>query len=255
MKFSFIFIFMQGMAFVYVDSFMWKKLFNVSDWFSWPVLTCIILCLVILFLICFNLLQRRNQNKSISQIEAEQNEAHKHLELIENQTVNLLMEKYKMLSDICEIELELISKTKELEQLIIDKNSLMVQSELICQKCKTFEVSTETSQQEDRDLQYVILEDLSRLFSKQTSNDNLWAEKFKKLNKSFIDKIIEKGGGDLSVSYLKYCICFAIGMTTNEIADCFNIEQASVHMLRYRLKKKIGLNNEDDLNKYLQGYL
>jgi len=43
---------------------------------------------------------------------------------------------------------------------------------------------------------------------------------------------------DLSPVKVKYCICFAIGMSDSDIAQCFCVELRSVHMARHRLKSK-----------------
>lgn len=155
------------------------------------------------------------------------------------------------LSDFRLKELELIGKTKDLEQLYKDKEELDKQVELFRQKVEAIEATIEKEEQEEGDIQYVITDDLKRLFAKQTSLTN-YLENLEKLNKSYVDTIIAISHENLSVSYLKYCVCFAIGMGIGEVADCFNIEQASVHMIRYRLKKKFGLSNDDDLSQFLQ---
>ena len=170
----------------------------------------------------------------------------------EEQTVKMQLEKFMALSDFRLKELELIGKTKDMEQLSEDKKELDKQVEQFRQKVEAYELSLEKETQQNRDLQHVIIEDLRRIFSRQMSSDHKYFEKLAALNKSFTDLINEKSDRRLSVSYLKYCVCFAIGMGTNEVADCFNIEQTSVHMIRYRLKKKFGLSNDDDLGRFLQ---
>ena len=249
------FIFIQNVTFVYADSFTEAKLFDDSNWFSLPFLICLLLCIIILSLICYHLLNRLKKNRRIAMIDAACKEAQQKLKEIEEQAVILDMEKYRALSDVRLKELELISITKELEQLHNNKDELEEQLELIQKKYEAYEVLTEEEKHKNVDLQFVILEDLRRLFSKHTSGENKWIRNLGIINKSFIDSINERGGGNLSVSNLKYCICFTIGMTTSEIAECFNIEQASVHMIKYRLKKKFSLRNEDDLEFFFQHQL
>jgi hypothetical protein len=45
-----------------------------------------------------------------------------------------------------------------------------------------------------------------------------------------------------------------MNLTNGEIAGILNIESKSVKMAKYRLKKKIGLNDEQDMNSYLQTF-
>jgi len=214
------------------------------------ILACALLCLTSLFLIFFLQFKKRNLNSQIALIDAEREETKLKVKLKEEQTVKMQLEKYMALSDFRLTELELIGKTQELEQLYKDKEELDKQVELFRHKVEAYEVSIGLEEQEGSDKQSVIMEDLKRLFSRQS--DTKYAENLEMLNKSFIDHIIEKCNGSLSVSYLKYIVCFAIGMGTNEVADIFNIEQSSVHMIRYRLKKKFRLSNDDDLSQFLQ---
>ena len=157
------------------------------------------------------------------------------------------------LSDFHLKELEIIGKTKDLEQIYKDKAELDKQVELFRQKVEAYELSIEKEEKEEgSDIQFVIKEDLRRLFSRQIPADPKNTLKLEQLSKSFIDKICTLCEGNLSLSYLKYCVCFAIGMGSNEVSECFNIEQSSVHMIRWRLKKKFGLSNDDDLNQFLK---
>ena len=219
------------------------------------VLACALLCVSIFFLLFFVQLKKRNLKNQLAFIDAEREETKLKVKLKEEQTVKMQLEKFMALSDFRLKELELIGKTKDLEQLYKDKEELDMQVELFRQKVETFEEQIDKEIHESSDLQYVITEDLRRLFSRQQSEYGKYFEKLEKLHKSYIDAINTRSNGSLSLSYLKYCVCFALGMGSNEVAECFNIEQTSVHMVRYRLKKKFGLTNDDDLNQFLQEQL
>jgi len=216
------------------------------------ILACALLCLSTFFLLFYLHFKKRNLNSQLALIDAEREETKLKVKLKEEQTVKMQLEKYMALSDFRLKELEIIGKTKDLEQLYKDKEALDNQVELFRQKVEAFEAQIEEETQEGSDLQYVITEDLRRLFSRNTAEYNKYIENLETLNKFYIDIINEKSDEKLSVSYLKYCVCFAIGMTSNEVAECFNIEQTSVHMIRYRLKKKFGLGNDEDLSQFLQ---
>ncbi|MDR2774457.1 MAG: hypothetical protein LBC19_06895 [Tannerella sp.] len=108
----------------------------------------------------------------------------------------------------------------------------------------------------DYDTHNVIVEDLKRLINKQLKNSlkNEYIRNIERLSDSYIETFRKKCNESLSVSYLKYCVCFAVGIGIAEVAECFCIELSSVHMIRYRLKKKFGLRNDDDLDLFLQKY-
>ena len=215
------------------------------------ILACTLLCFATLFLIFYFELKKRNLKSQIALIAAQREEAELKVKLQEEQTVKMQLEKYMALSDFRLKELEIIGKTKDMEQLYKDKEELDKQVELFRQKVEEFEVSVEQEQQESSDIHYIVMEDLRRLFSRQPSGSK-YIEKLEQLNKSYIGSISKKCVGKLTITYLKYCVCFALGMGSNEVSECFNIEPSSVYMMRSRLKKKFGLGNDDDLSRFLQ---
>lgn len=213
---------------------------------------CILLCLATILLLLLIRSKKKNLNRQIALIYAEREEAKLKLKLKEEQTVKMQLERYEVLSDFHLKEMELIGKTKDLEQLYVDKKALDKQVELYHQKVEAYEATVEKGEQTNYDKQNVIMEDLRRLISRQMPEGNNYIENLELLNKSYINDLCEKSDGNLSVSYLKYCICFAVGMGISDVAECFNIELSSVHMIRYRLKKKFGLGNDDDLGLFFQ---
>jgi hypothetical protein len=49
--------------------------------------------------------------------------------------------------------------------------------------------------------------------------------------------------GSISQTNIKYAICFFIDMKTQDIGQLFNVTQASVRTVKYRIRKKFGKNN------------
>jgi hypothetical protein len=214
------------------------------------VLACALLCLTMLFLVLLLWFKKRNLNSQLKLIDAEKEEINLQVKLKEEETVKMQLERYIALSDFRLKELEIIGKTKDLEQLYKNKEELDKQVELFRQKVEALEATFKNDNPESNDLQDVITEDLRRVFARQQPLIK-YIEKLETLYKSYIETIIGLSCENLSVSYLKYCVCFAIEMGISEVAECFNIEQSSVHMIRYRLKKKLGLGNDDDLSAFL----
>ena len=204
-----------------------------------------------LFYIKRKSLRQRSNLEKLAKDEAELK-----LKLKNEQTNKDLLEKYEVLSDFHLKEMNLIGKSKELEQLEIEKKELDEQVELFTKRIAEHEQSILMRQVErKKPLMYdIIKEDLEQLIRKHSyhDNDGDYIHLLSTINDSYIYNLKEKYDGNISVQYIKYCICFAIGMEINEVADCFSIEQASVHGLRYRLKKKFGLEIEDNLELFLK---
>lgn len=73
------------------------------------------------------------------------------------------------------------------------------------------------------------------------------------LNPDFIKSINEKSQQKLTNLDLKYCSYLKLGMTTNQIAQILNVEIQTVRTFKYRLKRKIGLEKDEDLDLFLKG--
>lgn len=215
---------------------------------------CLLLCLVTLFFYLFVRSKKRSINGQIALIDVEKEETKLKLKLKEEKAIKVQLEKYEVLSDFHLKEMELIGKDMDLEQLYRDKEDLDKQVELYRQKLEAYELLNDRDGKNDLYTYNILVEDLKRLINKQLPDKGGYIEKLERLNKSYLDALNEKSVDNLSISYLKYCICFAIGMDISDVAECFNIEQSSVHMLRYRLKKKFGLgnNSDDNLDLFLQ---
>ena len=82
-----------------------------------------------------------------------------------------------------------------------------------------------------------------------------WAnyiKNFNLLHSRFLDRLTKKHP-DLTASEIKL-ICFVItGLSNKEIAGIFSVEPESVKKARYRLKKKLHIPEEENLNTYLLG--
>jgi len=145
-----------------------------------------------------------------------------------------------------------------IEQLINDKASLEKQNEEYMQKINEYEHINEKQQEQlkERDLlSLMFIDDIIKIINKKIPKKEDYIELLKRIDKQFIYSLKSIYEGNLSIPNLKYCICFAIGMDVGEVSECFSIEQSSVHQVRYRLRKKFGLNNKDDLDVFLKQQL
>ena len=73
------------------------------------------------------------------------------------------------------------------------------------------------------------------------------------VDKNYSKKLMEKHP-KLTQNDLRMCTLLRINMSTKEIASLLNISTRGVEQGRYRLKKRLELNNEDDLIKYISTF-
>ena len=85
----------------------------------------------------------------------------------------------------------------------------------------------------------------------KSENDwTLFKMYFEQINRSFIDNLKEINP-DLTENEVRLCALFKIGMSLKETASIMNISPNSVKNARHRLKNKLGLTAEDDLNAFI----
>ena len=198
---------------------------------------------------------KKNSIRRSALIKAEKEEAELKLKIKEEQAVKAQLEKYEILSDFRMKEIELEGKNKAMEQLLKDKDELDRQIEEYTQKINEYELDNEKNQDLEKDenhLKQLYMDDIVKLINKKLSKKSEYVELIRRIDGQYVNALRGLYNGNLSISYIKYCVCFAVGMEIGEVSECFSIEQSSVHMLRYRLKKKFGLNNNDDLEVFLR---
>jgi hypothetical protein len=222
---------------------------------SFITITCILLLIVtILLLLLFSAKQKSLGHHNELEKKAK-DDANLKLKLKKEQTEKALLEKYEVLSDFHLKEMELIGKSKELELLEAEKMELDRQVERYAEKIEEYEQSMHRQQQvneKEQSMCNIIKEDIEQLINKYSYETKGYIPNLNKINDAYINCLREKYEGQISVQYIKYCICFTIGMEINEVAECFCIEPASVHGLRYRLKKKFGLGTDENLELFLK---
>lgn len=92
-----------------------------------------------------------------------------------------------------------------------------------------------------------------KLIENSLTNDTAWnefQERFTSLNPNFV-KSISENHPDLTKSEIRLLILFKIGYSQKEIADILNIAPDSVKKARTRLRKKLNLDDSDNLISYL----
>lgn len=75
---------------------------------------------------------------------------------------------------------------------------------------------------------------------------------FNTIYPEFFNKLLEKSNQNLTQLDLKYCGFILMKLTNKEIATQMNVEPKSIRMARYRIKQKLNLSKEEDLDQFIQ---
>lgn len=94
-----------------------------------------------------------------------------------------------------------------------------------------------------------IVKDIERQLNDQSGWDN-FAEHFNNTCNGFFDRLIEKHP-KLTNSDLRLCAYIRLNLSTKEIASLMNVSSSSVEMAKYRLRKKLELDESIALPYYL----
>ncbi|MEY8760025.1 helix-turn-helix transcriptional regulator [Chryseobacterium tongliaoense] len=76
--------------------------------------------------------------------------------------------------------------------------------------------------------------------------------RIQQIHPEFFNLINEKAQKKLTLLDMKLCAYLYLKMDTRQISQLMHIEPKSVRMSRYRIKQKLGLDKDEDLNLFLQ---
>ena len=93
----------------------------------------------------------------------------------------------------------------------------------------------------------------STLDSFINKDDNTFEIQMDELHQEFYQRLKDSFPG-LSVNDLRLCAYLKLGFNSKEIAAFMNIKPSSVYISRSRLRKKLGLDTDDDLHDFLNSY-
>lgn len=94
---------------------------------------------------------------------------------------------------------------------------------------------------------------LSKLVNQHFTNDNNWNDfdkYFESINKNFYTKL-KTSFPEIGSNDLKICALIKLNLSIKEMASILNISPDSVKTARYRLRKKLQLNTEDNLTEFI----
>jgi DNA-binding NarL/FixJ family response regulator len=94
---------------------------------------------------------------------------------------------------------------------------------------------------------------VSKIINKGLTQDKEWTDfnkHFESINKNFYSRI-KQAFPDISPNELKICALIKMNLSIKEMASILNISPDSVKTARYRLRKKLNLNTEDNLTDFI----
>lgn len=153
------------------------------------------------------------------------------------------IERKKMCNDIDQKNRQLVSQALDLSQ----KKQLISNVEDLIKNFKEQSVNNESKN---------MVDDINSQLKVENYLDNNWksfTKHFEEVHPSFF-KRLETKHTNLTNRELKQCAFIKLNLGIKEVAIMNGINVRSVQMIRYRLKKKLKLLPDDDLDKYIHQF-
>ncbi|WP_299242662.1 triple tyrosine motif-containing protein [uncultured Aquimarina sp.] len=203
-----------------------------KPWYFTNLMLAIYLLATILFSIFMHIMYKRYYRKKQEEL-IEKNKRELELTRVQNEK-----EIIKIKNE--QLKQEFKDKSKELAASTIDiakKNELLTQIKKQLSKISDKSSVTPVMSIIDKSLDH---------------NDNweMFKEAFNNVDRKFLKKL-KKIHPDLSPNDLKLCAYLRLNLSSKEIAPLFNISARSVEIKRYRLRKKLNLQHEENLVSYI----
>lgn len=90
--------------------------------------------------------------------------------------------------------------------------------------------------------------------SRIIESESYWDEFFQRYNqfdKKFLD-MLSQHEGEFSLSEQKFCLLIRLGMSSKDIGSLLNITPGAIEKKRYRIRKKFGLDSNENLEKHIK---
>lgn len=197
------------------------------------VIAIAVILLAVSVLIIF--LQKKRQQTLIK--EAEKNALEKQL-LHEKAIQQIHEEKHKELLDAK------IREVTSYSLMLSNKNNVL--QEVLQQTRQLKKMPDAAEQHLIRNMATVINDSLNK-----DQESNKFIHHFNEVHPDFFSKLKATCNG-LTENNLRMCAYFKMGMSTKQVAAILNISIETVKNGRYRLKKKLGLNENDNLDDFIR---
>jgi DNA-binding CsgD family transcriptional regulator len=191
--------------------------------------------------------RQKTYAKANELLQKENDEAHLISKLNEEEAVNAML------------ELEIANRERKMaiqEKMLTEQQKEKLQHELMTNNLQLESKKTILKEIQNKltSIKSVESKQISKTINKSIEVDEefeLLKSSFESANPVFFSTLQEKASQNLTKLDLKYCGYIKLGMSTKEIANIMNIEPKSMRMARYRIRQKLNLGKEDDLDDYV----
>jgi hypothetical protein len=177
----------------------------------------------------------RIKQQEVKQLELEKLEAELKARLKEEEALRLLAEQKLMQEREGRLQKDLLAVNLQVEQ----------KDELLQSVQKKIEES-----KDDR----TAVKKINSIIDQNKKSDDAFASSkadFDTIRPEFFQQLKEKSADKLSRLDLKHCSYISLGLTNKEVAQRLGIAPKSILMARYRIKIKLGLSKDDDLDDFI----
>ena len=191
--------------------------------------------IALLFIIRFIQLRLKATRHQQTLLESEKAAAELHARLKEEEAMRLLAEQQLLQERQEHLQKELLAGSLQVEQ----KNELIQAVQKKIEENKSREP---------------VLKQINQIIDQDKRIDDMQASykaDFDNIRPEFFEKLKEKSANTLSRLDLKHCSYISLGLTNKEIAQRLGVAPKSILMARYRIKLKLGLGKEVDLDEYI----
>ncbi|MGL4631455.1 MAG: hypothetical protein ACRCVT_09645 [Leadbetterella sp.] len=175
-------------------------------------------------------------------------------DLLEKENLNVLMEKEIAENEaILAIQEKILTEQqKEALQESLLYNSLQIErkNDLIKQLQDGMYIMKNNKQDKEVDISKI--NKSLELDLKAHKDLDFIQDSFAQTDPKFFKLLHEKAIQPITPLDLKYCSYIRMGMSNREIANIMNIESNSMRMAKYRLKQKLNLSKEEDLEFFIR---
>ena len=202
-----------------------------KPWYISTVMLFVYLLIVVAFSIFMHIMYTRHYTKQRERLLAKKQREFE-MEKLENEQKLTLLENEKLEADVEVKNKELAGSTMNL----IKKNELLNN------------IKDELLKGEQKNINTVI-----KIIDKNLNHTDDWKvfeEAFNNADKDFTKKIKELHPS-LTSNDLRLCAYLRLNLSSKEIAPLLNISSKSVEVKRYRLRKKMNLENDENLTDYI----
>jgi len=219
----------------------------------------LILLLIALFVAAGWLrVKKKAKETQIALMYSEKNEALLQVKLKEEQLSKEKLEKYEALLDSHFKNLKIKEMDDELKEFESERQKLNVLIDEYSRKLNEYEkrkshgVVFKAKDTNNSTILFDLFELINRRI-KDTARRKELIDNLTAIYDVFFLRLTEHTEGEaLSVLEIKRCVAIIIGMEVSEISECFSVEPRSIHQARHRLKNKLGLDRESDLDMFLK---